>query len=804
MVMARKKAALAAGRQDSVIICASDAPCDREFARRLASDIQRMGYTPRYHRKDGEGPWPENEIERARAALVVLSPFLESAAVARMEYQSAAQRRKMIVPLQTNVEMHIPQEIEQFQWVDFYELYERGLANLTRTLGRPQEQALRRIRTATLLGWVIPYVRTALAAFLLAMWLLLVNDLFGQGVWMLVLLPALFVAVGVEQYRRGDPPGWRIRSTKVIAGAAVTALPGLALLEVVSKPPADWVKGVLTFSGVLAVIGGLMAWLLMWIELRSLKRGRLGARRTLGIFRFLLNAVIIALALVGAVATAFSLPYLPNSRLRDPLTGALIGSVAIVVSIMVAAGVEWLRSPLRRVKSARRQLVETGASSGRIAKPVASSAVAEATPVVFISHSSGDNDFAIRLSRDLQARGIASWVDRRQLRPGMPWSDEIQQALGRSQIILLALSSLSVASEWVRREYQTALEQAKRVIVMRLDTESGVPEELVQARTADFSALYESGLADVLPLLSASQEVVDKARQALMRRLRYAWLINTVRLFTMVYLLLSRTMVFGAASFTLLGGFDHVAGVHDLAAYPFIWLARAAPGAALGVFVSLGERARIEDAKPRRWISLARVVNAALTGEGWLGVWSAGVLGLIFAPATWLTMLFIANQTPLDDISLEIAQNAANHSSSPAFSLIFAGIVIGIGLVNAVLAVPLERALRRSREQGKRALLILSTIVGYASRTGIGMMGVAIPFYLAYLSPVNPFGPPPANGLTNILNYALGVGLAIGAGMAAIDLFFFPAGPSRQALKNLRSILLTQRRQTNGARNASA
>ncbi|HEX9039042.1 MAG TPA: toll/interleukin-1 receptor domain-containing protein [Ktedonobacterales bacterium] len=798
MVTARTKAALATGRADSVIICASDAPCDRAFARRLAGDIQRMGYTPRYHRKSNETPWTEDEVGRARAALVVLSPFLESAAVARMEYQSAAQRRTPIVPLQTAVEMPpIPPEIQQFQWVDFYELYERGLANLTRTLGRPQETALRRLRRAALLGKVVPFARTALAAFLLAMWLLLLNDIFGNGVWVLALLPALFVAVGVEQYRRGEPPGWRITLTKILAGAALTALPVLALAAHYPTTPVYW------FTGILALIGGLMAWLLMWIELRSLKRGRLGARRTLGIFRFLLNAFIIGGALIGAAATASSLPYLPNANLRDPLTETLIGVAAVAVSVVVAAEVEWLRSPLRRVTSARRQLVETGESSGRIAKPERSSTVTRAAPVVFISHSSADNDFAIRLSHDLQARGIASWVDRRQLRAGMSWSDEIQQALDRSQVILMALSTLSAASEWVRREYQTALAQAKRVIVLRLDTETGIPADLSHTGTADFSTLYENGLADALALLGASQQALDGARQALLRRLRYAWLISLVRLVAAGYLLLARSLVFGVASFTLLGGFEHVAGVRDLAVYPFIWLARAAPGATLGVFVSLGERARIEGAKPRRWISLARVVNAALTGEGWIGVWTFGVLGLIFSPATWLAVLFLSAQTPGGNIANELARNAASHNSSPSVYLIFAASIAGIGLVNAALAVPLARAERRSREQGKRMLLILSAIAGYASRAGIGMLGVVIPVYLAYLSPVNPFGPPPPDSAT-ILGYTALVGLVVGALVAAIDLFFFPAGPPHQALKKLRMILLGSRRQANGPLPASA
>src|SRR5262249_29251883 len=154
----------------------------------------------------------------------------------------------------------------------------------------------------------------------------------------------------------------------------------------------------------------------------------------------------------------------------------------------------------------------------------------------------------LKLSRDLQQRGIASWVDRRQLQPGMSWPDEIQQSLGRSQVILLALSPLALTSDWVRQEYKAAVAERKNVLVLRLDEASICPPELSQARTIDFFTVYEQGLADVLSALRADQGIVAAARQMLRRRLRFAWLISTVRLCASSYLLLARVLVFAAAS----------------------------------------------------------------------------------------------------------------------------------------------------------------------------------------------------------------------------------------------------------------
>lgn len=215
-----------------------------------------------------------------------------------------------------------------------------------------------------------------------------------------------------------------------------------------------------------------------------------------------------------------------------------------------------------------------------------------------------------------------------------------------------------------------------------------------------------------------------------------------------------------------------------------------APGAVVGLFVGLTERAcietRIQDAKPSRWIALGRVVNGFLTGEGLLGVWTAGVLGLLVSPTLWLIILFFNNLTPWD-----LAASESASGPTPVGSLLGWGAIFAVCVLNAALAIPLARSERRSREEGKVVLPLLSRLYQLFSRGGIGFLRVVVPLYVLFLSPINPPGPPPPV-VSGPLYAWLVYGLAIGGAAAAIELFFFPVGPSRRALNKLRKVVFAR------------
>lgn len=119
---------------------------------------------------------------------------------------------------------------------------------------------------------------------------------------------------------------------------------------------------------------------------------------------------------------------------------------------------------------------------------------------VFLSYSRRDAEIARRLSTDLQGRGFEVWYDKAQLRPGVPWEDEIKQAIDRvleKGALVCLLSKASLSSAYAMHEVRHALAQNGRVIPCVLERPDVVPPELQSIQWVDFSASYEQGLASL-------------------------------------------------------------------------------------------------------------------------------------------------------------------------------------------------------------------------------------------------------------------------------------------------------------------
>jgi hypothetical protein len=82
---------------------------------------------------------------------------------------------------------------------------------------------------------------------------------------------------------------------------------------------------------------------------------------------------------------------------------------------------------------------------------------------VFISYSSGDKMFAKRLVADLEDSHIRVWIDESTLELGDSVPDTIAKGIEEADCIILILSHNSVASSWVNRELQIALEKERSV-----------------------------------------------------------------------------------------------------------------------------------------------------------------------------------------------------------------------------------------------------------------------------------------------------------------------------------------------------
>src|SRR5579871_6273904 len=121
---------------------------------------------------------------------------------------------------------------------------------------------------------------------------------------------------------------------------------------------------------------------------------------------------------------------------------------------------------------------------------------------IFISYSRTNSAFVDRLEADLQARSFHVWVDRRKLEAGQNWMDELQKAIDRCHILLIALSPEAAESKYVRMEYRYAQSQNKIILPLEYQTCPKVPIDLNGIQWVDFKAHYEQGLSGLLVALS--------------------------------------------------------------------------------------------------------------------------------------------------------------------------------------------------------------------------------------------------------------------------------------------------------------
>jgi hypothetical protein len=109
---------------------------------------------------------------------------------------------------------------------------------------------------------------------------------------------------------------------------------------------------------------------------------------------------------------------------------------------------------------------------------------------IFISYAHRDGgDLAVRLQGDLEARGFDVWLDKDRLKGGDRWTNEIEAALDRADVVLALLSEGSFTSDTCRAEQGWALDAGRRVIPLRVQSTSRPPLRLYNLQWIDFSDL---------------------------------------------------------------------------------------------------------------------------------------------------------------------------------------------------------------------------------------------------------------------------------------------------------------------------
>jgi hypothetical protein len=125
---------------------------------------------------------------------------------------------------------------------------------------------------------------------------------------------------------------------------------------------------------------------------------------------------------------------------------------------------------------------------------------------IFISYRSIEQDFALKLARDLLQAGYLVWMDRLHgILPGDEWRHSLEQGVNHAAALLACLSCNYVDSTWCRRELQRADSLHKPIFPVLIGpvADDRWPLEIQDRQYANFqnwtdTAAYQAGLAALL------------------------------------------------------------------------------------------------------------------------------------------------------------------------------------------------------------------------------------------------------------------------------------------------------------------
>ena len=121
---------------------------------------------------------------------------------------------------------------------------------------------------------------------------------------------------------------------------------------------------------------------------------------------------------------------------------------------------------------------------------------------VFLCHASEDKPMVRQIKATLCARNVEPWLDEDELISGLPWKEQIEQAMSSVDVVLICFSRKSIDKEgYVQREMRIALTLADE---RPLDTPFLIPAKLeectIPTRFGDLQwvKLFEEGGFDKL------------------------------------------------------------------------------------------------------------------------------------------------------------------------------------------------------------------------------------------------------------------------------------------------------------------
>src|SRR5262245_9384420 len=152
---------------------------------------------------------------------------------------------------------------------------------------------------------------------------------------------------------------------------------------------------------------------------------------------------------------------------------------------------------------------------------------------VFISYCRRESPFVDVLLDTLEDEGVDVWVDYQCLVPGKPWLEQILEGIHRADIFLLVVSKESMTSPNVAVEYQHALEEKKRIILIIFEA-VGLPPRLQTCEWIDFHKSFGKKEKELLTILDAPLQGQPPPPQKGFKTSFMVWMVFAVSLLMLI------------------------------------------------------------------------------------------------------------------------------------------------------------------------------------------------------------------------------------------------------------------------------
>ena len=139
--------------------------------------------------------------------------------------------------------------------------------------------------------------------------------------------------------------------------------------------------------------------------------------------------------------------------------------------------------------------------------------------MIFISHSSKDNEFSERLAKDLQTHDISVWMDTLSIEADSDWTESIQNGLRESDVCIVIWSKKSVISTEVLLEVSQAKTWGKRIIQILIE-DCKPPSIFERLQSIDFRRNYDDAREKLFSVMSITR------RKDQLKRLEGIWSSN--------------------------------------------------------------------------------------------------------------------------------------------------------------------------------------------------------------------------------------------------------------------------------------